>query len=114
MGLQNLKPTKVNLSMRNEVSYVKLEINGLDIYISKSWLHKKSFEVQPEKRFIDLLESTLGQRHPAEVAVFVSALNGQLESEKTKEGKPKYATWRPHAYLCKNTGQYAPWWNDHD
>ena len=99
--------------MRNEVSYVKLEINGLDIYISKSWLHKKSFEIQPEKRFIDLLESTLGQRHPAEVAIFVNALNDQIESAKTKD-KLRYTTWKPHAYLCKNTGQYAPWWNHHD
>ena len=109
-----MKLTKVHLSMRNEVSYVKLEINGLDIHISKSWLHKKGFEIQPEKRFIDLLESTLGQRHPAEVAVFVSALNAQLIESATKEGKPRYATWRPHAYLCKNSGQYAPWWNAHD
>ena len=110
-----LKPIKVHLSMRNEVSYVKVEINGLGIYISKSWLHKKSFEVQPEKRFIDLLESTLGQRHPAEVAIFVDTLNDQLIGSAKKEGKPRYVTWRPHAFLCKNTnGKYAPWWSHHD
>lgn len=100
---------EVELVMTNNHDSIDIQLDSpvkgsFALNIKKAMLKDKTFKKEPRATMIKRLESNAAYT-PLIVA---------LKQADTRKGTVRYPTWKPIAFLCKNEGQYDPWWSHPD
>ena len=92
----------VRLVLTNYEKTIKIEIDETVLSVDKKTLSSESFKKDPKTEMIKLF------KQKRETSSLVSVL------ENSRKASVRYPTWKPIAFLCKNQGQYDPWWSHPD
>ena len=104
---------EVGLIMTNNPDSITIELHfdrhhvrggKYEFSIEKSLIKTPEFRANPRIAILKTLEKN---GHTP----LIMALK---EAETRKSPELRYPTWKPKAYLCKNSGQYHPWWSHPD